>query len=44
MAEAPSVQQQNTSARVYRIDGTPADNSSRGILIQDNRKFVRKNM
>jgi len=44
MAEAPSVQQQNTSARVYRIDGTPADNSSRGILIQDNRKFVRNNM
>ena len=26
----------------YRPDGTAADDASRGILIQDNQKFVRK--
>ena len=42
IAETPRTQQQNSSARVYRLDGTPADDSSRGILIQNNQKFVRK--
>ena len=42
IAEAPQAQQQNSSARVYRLDGTPANDSSRGILIQNNKKFVRK--
>lgn len=42
IAETPRIQQQNSSARVYRLDGTPADDSSRGILIQNNQKFVRK--
>ena len=42
IAETPRTQQQNSSARVYRLDGTPADESSRGILIQNNQKFVRK--
>lgn len=42
MAEAPQAQQQKSSARVYHLDGTPANDSSRGILIQNNKKFVRK--
>lgn len=42
MADAPRAHQQNTSARVYRLDGTPADSYSRGILIQNDKKFVRK--
>ena len=42
IVEMPRTQQQSSSARVYRLDGTPADDSSRGIVIQDNRKFVRK--
>ena len=42
IAETPRIQQQNSSARVYRLDGTPADDFSRGILIQNNQKFVRK--
>lgn len=42
IAETPRIQQQNSSVRVYRLDGTPADDSSRGILIQNNQKFVRK--
>ena len=42
MAEAPQAQQQKSSARVYHLDGTPANDSSRGILIQNNQKFVRK--
>lgn len=42
IAEAPQAQQQNSSARVYHLDGTPANDSSRGILIQNNKKFVRK--
>lgn len=33
---------QEGSARVYQIDGTPATESSRGILIQNNQKFIRK--
>ena len=40
--EAPHAQQQNSSARVYRLDGTPANDSSHGVLIQNNQKFVRK--
>jgi acid phosphatase (class A) len=42
IVEASGSQQQNASARIYRLDGTPADNSSHGILIQNNRKFVNK--
>ena len=42
ISDAPHAQQQNASARVYHIDGTPANESSHGILIQDNQKFVRK--
>ena len=40
--EAPHAQQQNSSARVYRLDGTPANDSSHGVLIQNNQKFVKK--
>jgi len=39
---APHAQQQNSSARVYRLDGTPANNSSHGVLIQNNQKFIKK--
>ena len=42
ITDAPRTQQQNASARVYRLDGTPADDSSRGILIQHDQKYVRK--
>jgi len=42
VTEAPRVQQQGSTARVYRLDGTPATESSQGILIQNNQKFVRK--
>ena len=42
VTEAPRVQQQGSTARVYRLDGTPASKSSQGILIQNNQKFVRK--
>jgi acid phosphatase (class A) len=42
VTEAPRVQQQGSTARVYRLDGTPASESSQGILIQNNQKFVRK--
>ena len=42
VSETPRPQQKNASARIYRPDGTAADDASRGILIQDNQKFVRK--
>lgn len=42
VTEAPRVQQQGSTARVYRLDGTPASESSQGILIQNNQKFVKK--
>ncbi len=42
ITDAPGTQQQNASARIYRLDGTPADNSSSSILIQNNQKFIRK--
>lgn len=42
VVEATSSQQQSTSARVYHLDGTPANDASHGILIQDNQKVVRK--
>lgn len=42
VTEAPRAQQQGSAARVYRLDGTPASESSQGILIQNNQKFVRK--
>ena len=34
--------QQNESARVYRLDGTSATGSTRGIVIEGSRKVVRK--
>ena len=40
--ETPHSPQQNSSARVYRLDSTPANDSSHGVLIQNNQKFVRK--
>ena len=40
ITDAPRTQQQK--ARIYRLDGTPADNSSHGILIEGNQKVVRK--
>ena len=40
ITDAPRTQQQK--ARIYRLDGTPADNSSHGILIEGNLKVVRK--
>ncbi len=42
ITDMPSKQQQNASARIFHIDGTPADNASHGILIQNDKKFVRK--
>jgi hypothetical protein len=42
VSEAPTVQQPSAPARVYRLDGTPADETSSGIFIQNNQKFVRK--
>lgn len=32
---------QRSSARVYRIDGTPANDTTRGIVIEDGQKIVR---
>ena len=32
--------QQEGSARIYRIDGTPADNTSNGIVIANGRKVI----
>ena len=34
--------QQEGSAHIYRLDGTTASESTRGILIQNGRKIVRK--
>ena len=42
VADAPRSQQQNSPARVYHLDGTPATDSSHGVLIQDNQKFVNR--
>ncbi len=42
MTDTPRPQQQNASARIYHLDGTPADNTSHGILIQNHQKIVRK--
>jgi hypothetical protein len=42
ISEAPQAQQQNSSARIYRLDGTSANDSSNGTLIQNSQKFVRK--
>ena len=40
--ETAPTPQKSASARVYHIDGTPADDSSHGVLIQNNQKFVRR--
>jgi len=32
---------QRSSARIYRIDGTPANDTTRGIVIEDGQKIVR---
>jgi acid phosphatase (class A) len=42
VVETTRPQQEATSARVYRLDGTPAQNTSHGILIQNNQKVIRK--
>ena len=42
VSEAPRAQQQKSQARTYHLDGTPANDLSHGILIQNNTKFVRK--
>ena len=40
--EATPPQQKNSSARIYHLDGTPANDASQGILIQNSQKIVRK--
>ena len=40
--EATPPQQKNSSARIYHLDGTPANDASQGILIQNSQKVVRK--
>ena len=42
MADVPRTQQQNASARIYRLDGTPATVTTRGVVIKNNQKVVRK--
>ena len=42
VASTRAVAQAEGTARIYRLDGTPASESSRGLLIQDNKKVVRK--
>ena len=42
VASTRAVAQAEGSARIYRLDGTPASESSRGLLIQNNKKVVRK--
>ena len=34
--------QQEAPSRTYKLAGTPATESSRGILIQNNQKYLRK--
>lgn len=41
VAEAPHARQQRSTARIYRLDGTLANESSEGILIKNNQKFIR---
>ena len=42
VAKDSQAQQQSSSTRVYRLDGTPADDASHGVLIQNSQKFVKK--
>ena len=42
ISNAPRAQQQKSSAHVYRLDGTPANENTHGIVIEDNQKVVRK--
>lgn len=40
---APRTQQRGgASSRIFHLNGTPADASSHGVLIQNNQKFIRK--
>ena len=44
-ADVPAVsvpQQQTGQTRTYRLDGTPATESTHGIVIENNKKFVRQ--
>ena len=41
-AAAPTAQPREATARIYRIDGTPATEQMRGIIIDDGVKAVRK--
>ena len=42
VASTRAVAQAEGSARIYRIDGTPASETSRGLIIQNNKKVVKK--
>jgi len=41
-SEALRTQQKSASPHIYHLNGTPADEASHGILVQNNQKFVRK--
>jgi len=40
VASTRAVAQAEGTARIYRLDGTPASKSSRGLLIQNNKKVI----
>lgn len=40
VASTRAVAQAEGTARIYRLDGTPASESSRGLLIQNNKKVI----
>ena len=42
IAPASSQAHPQSSTRAYRLDGTSATDNTRGIVIQDNHKYVRK--
>ena len=40
--DAPAMKAiQHSSARIYRIDGTPASNNTHDIIIEDGQKRIR---
>lgn len=42
ISETTNTPQQNASARIYRIDGTPATDTTSGIVITNGRKVLMK--
>ena len=40
IVEMPRTQQQSSSARVYRLDGTPADENAHGVVISGGEKRI----